>query len=135
MPHPAIAVNIRGLKSRAGFKAHPQFQPYVRPIVTINCPIINGNIFLDGATLLRGSVTAPTTTNRSPVPTTYTKKRITKQMCNKMVINKDTKIKIYDIRHHLRANANGGNWQVHFPLSTGFRLASQVVGRCAPHLH
>ncbi len=72
MPHPAMALNILGLKSRAGFKAHPQLKPYVKPTVTINCPTINGKIFLAGAALLRGSVTAPTTISRSPVPTTYT---------------------------------------------------------------
>jgi len=56
-PHPAIAVNILGLRSRAGLNAPPQFIPKVMVRATTMKPTLRAVTPLDGC-MLWGSVMA-----------------------------------------------------------------------------
>src|SRR5437867_5596262 len=67
-PHPAIAVNRRGPKSRAGLIAYPALNPNATPIATTSAPTITGAIAGAGGRLRR-SPSAKITATRSAVPT------------------------------------------------------------------
>ena len=68
MPQPAIAVNSRGAKSRAGLMAYPELNPNVAPISTTSSPTMTG-ARPAGAGELRESVMAKMTATSSAVPT------------------------------------------------------------------
>src|SRR5205807_2225358 len=69
LPHPAIAVNRRGPKSRAGLIAYPALKPNVAPISTTSRPTMTG-ARPDGAGELRLSASASVTAGFKCAPVT-----------------------------------------------------------------